>query len=236
LVTSGVVTVNGKIAESPGMQISPESDVIEVDGKRIWYKPDEDKVYILLNKLPGYLSASLDSHGEPTIMELLPDTGKRLFPVGRLDKDTEGLIIVTNDGDLTYHLTHPKHHVDKVYLAWVNGTPNESSLDKLRRGIELENGITAPATVERESNSIHSLIEGNNDVTCLRITIHEGKKRQIKRMCADIGHTVLKLKRIQLGPITLGDLRPGKYRYLTQSEVKSLKDLGNNKPNHLPTE
>ncbi len=203
------------------MQINPENDVIEVDSKRVLYKPNTEKIYILLNKLPGYLSATADSHGVPTIMDLLPHTDERLFPVGRLDKDTEGLLIVTNDGDLTYRLTHPKHHVDKVYLAYIEGMPTAESLDKLRQGVMLECGMTAPAIVERESPD-HNNRTGSKS-TCLRITIHEGKKRQIKRMCAAIGHKVLKLKRIQLGPIALGDLRPGEYRYLTPEEVESLK-------------
>jgi pseudouridine synthase len=227
------------------MQIDPESDVIEVEGKRVLYDPDAEKIYILLNKLPGYLSAASDSYGVPTIMDLLPHTGKRLYPVGRLDKDTEGLLIVTNDGDLTYRLTHPKHHVDKVYLAWVEGMPDEESLDKFRQGIMLEYGMTAPAIVEIENfygNKTNSIYTHKKDFdrqgsdrfqtchynssTCLRITIHEGKKRQIKRMCEAIGHKVIKLRRIQLGPITLNDLRPGEYRYLTSEEVKSLKSLG----------
>jgi len=221
LVLSGSVSINGRIAESSGMLIDPENDVIEVEGKRVSYDPDAKKIYILLNKLPGYLSATADSHGVPTIMDLLPHSDERLFPVGRLDKDTEGLLIVTNDGDLTYHLTHPKHHVDKVYLAYVEGTPTEESLDKLRQGIMLDCGMTAPAVVERESYNRNDKTDSKN--TCLKITIHEGKKRQIKRMCAAIGHKVLRLKRIQLAQITLGDLRPGEYRYLTQEEVESLK-------------
>ena len=147
-------------------------------------------------------------------MDLLPHTDKRVYPVGRLDKDTEGLIIVTNDGDLTYLLTHPKHHVDKVYLAYVAGNPTDESLGKLRRGVMLQDGITSPAIVEREDYPHGS---------CLRITIHEGRKRQVRRMCTAIGHKVKRLKRIQVGPIHLGDLRPGHYRYLSREEVELLK-------------
>ena len=144
-------------------------------------------------------------------MALLPPIDSRIYPVGRLDKDTEGLLLITNDGDLTHRLTHPRHHVDKVYLAWVTGEPTDESLNKLRRGIMLEDGMTAPAFIQRENRS------------CLRITIHEGRKRQIRRMCAAIGHGVQRLKRIQQGPIHLGDLRPGDYRYLSQREVEMLK-------------
>ena len=193
-------------------QVDPEKDVIEVDGERVVL--DVEKVYILLNKPPGYLSTTVDLRGRQTIMDLLPHTGKRVYPVGRLDKDTEGLIIVTNDGDLTYLLTHPKHHVDKVYLAYVAGNPTDESLDKLRRGVMLQDGMTSPAIVERED------YPGG---TCLRITIHEGRKRQVRRMCTAIGHKVKSLKRIQVGPIHLGDLPPGQYRYLSREEVEQLK-------------
>ncbi|HGJ65909.1 TPA: rRNA pseudouridine synthase [bacterium] len=221
---SGAVTVNDKIPESPGIQINPDIDIIKVSGKSVSYNIEE-KIYILLNKLPGYISASSSPSGEPTIMELLPDTGKRLFPVGRLDKDTEGLIIVTNDGELTYRLTHPKHHVDKVYLVWIDGKPSNELLDKLRNGIELDDGMTAPAIVEMENNSKYSIIQDNKDITCLRITIHEGRKRQIKRMINAIGYNVLRLRRIQIGSIVLGDLKPGKFRYLSQQEVNNLRRL-----------
>ena len=215
MVTAGKVRVSGRAASSPGSQIDPENDVIEVDGERILL--DVEKVYILLNKLPGYLSATTDLRGRKTVLDLLPATNKRLYPVGRLDKDTEGLILITNDGDLTYHLTHPKHHVNKVYLVWVDDNPAEESLDKLRRGIILKDGMTSPAEVERESNK---------DGVCLRITIHEGRKRQIKRMCHAIGLKVERLRRIQIGPVHLGDLEPGHYRYLSREEVMSLKRHG----------
>ena len=159
-------------------------------------------------------------------MDLLPHTGERLFPVGRLDKDTEGLLIVTNDGDLAYKLTHPKHKIDKTYLAWVEGIPSESSLEKMRQGLELEDGMTAPANVEIVNSTDPVSRRNTSGVsTCLKIVIHEGKKRQIKRMCYAIGHKVLKLRRIQIGTINLGDLKPGKYRYLTQEEVESLKNI-----------
>jgi len=227
LVLSGKVSISGKIAESAGIQIDIENDLIEIDGKPISYSPNPEKIYILLNKLPGYLSACIDSRGVPTIMDLLPHTEERLFPVGRLDKDTEGLLIVTNDGDLVYKLTHPKHHVDKTYIAWVEGIPSEKSLEEIRNGIMIESGMTAPAVVEivdcPDPKSQRTDID--KTTTCLKIVIHEGKKRQIKRMCLAIGHKVLKLRRIQLGTINLGDLKPGKYRYLTQKEVESLKSI-----------
>jgi len=218
LVSAGRVQVDGQIAISQGVQIDPEKDAIEVDGKRVLL--DVEKVYILLNKPAGYLSTTADLRGRKTIMDLLPSTGKRIYPVGRLDKDTEGLILITNDGDLTYQLTHPKHHVDKVYLVWVAGEPTDESLDRLRRGVMLEDGMTAPAVVERQN------CRGKSETpsySCLRITIYEGRKRQIRRMCAAIGHKVQRLKRIQVGPIHLGDLRPGGYRHLSQAEIEAIK-------------
>jgi hypothetical protein len=160
LVLAGKVRVNGQIATSPGAQMDSEKDVIEVDGRRVLL--DVEKIYILLNKPAGYLSTTADLRGRKTIMDLLPSTGKRIYPVGRLDKDTEGLLLITNDGDLTYRLTHPKHHVDKVYLAWVTGEPTDESLDKLRRGIMLEDGMTAPAIVKRQSCGGRSQLDGES--------------------------------------------------------------------------
>lgn len=214
MVLSGRVKVNGKIAESAGMIVDPEKDIIEVDGRRVELKTQ--KVYIMLHKPPGYLSTTVSDRGEPTIMDLIPIKHTRLYPVGRLDKDTEGLLIITNDGDLTYKLTHPKHNVDKVYLVWVIGRPSEESLDRLRSGIMLDDGMTAPAKVE--------VLKTLNGVTCIKMTIHEGRKRQIKRMFSAIGHSVLRLKRIKLGPLEIGDLPSGKFRYLSEQEVTALKE------------
>ncbi len=217
MVLSGRIKVNGIIPESPGIQVDPNLDVVEVDNKRINFNTNEEKVYIILNKLPGYVSAVSDKRGEPTVMELIPDIGKRVYPVGRLDKDTEGLMLFTNDGELAYFLTHPKHHVEKVYSVWVTGKPTDESLNKIRSGVLIDNEITAPAKVER--------IEYKNGISYLRIAIHEGRKRQIKRMFSAIGHKVVRLKRIQIGPIAIGNLRPGEFRYLTKEEIKKLKEL-----------
>lgn len=213
LVLSGKVKINGEIAVSQGIQIDIEKDIVEFNGKRIM--PDNDKIYILLNKPPGYLSTASDERGRKTIINLVPSTSKRLYPVGRLDMDTEGLLIVTNDGELAYLLTHPKHNIDKVYLAWTDKRATDEDINKLRMGIMLDDGITAPANVEHEAHS-----RGN----CLRITIHEGRKRQIKRMFSAIGYKVLRLKRIKVGTIELGELPTGKFRYLSLDEVESLKN------------
>jgi 23S rRNA pseudouridine2605 synthase len=212
LVLAGKVQINGHTATAPGDPVDPDNDIIEVDGEPVL--PVEGRVYILLNKAPGYISTTFDPRGHKTIMDLLPPTDKRIYPVGRLDKDTEGLLIITNDGELTHYLTHPRYNINKVYLAYVAGKPDDQALDKLRRGVMLDDGMTAPALVERESCSTSP---------CLRITIHEGRKRQIKRMCAAVGHKVRRLRRIQVGPLHLGDLAPGGYRYLSQEEVEALK-------------
>lgn len=214
LVADGRVRVNGQVATGTGTLIDPQKDVVEVDHERAVLH--FEKVYILLNKPSGYLSTTVDTHDRRTVMDLLPSTDKRIYPVGRLDMDTEGLLIITNDGPLTYQLTHPKHHVDKVYLAWVKGYPSDESLDELRRGIMLDDVMTAPAVVERE-----------NSPNCLRIIIHEGRKRQVRKMCWAIGHNVRRLKRIQVGPIHLGDLEPGDYRYLSNEEVELLRKESN---------
>ena len=219
LVSDGKVLVNGEIASGTGIQIDPDRDIIEVAGKRILLA-DKSKIYILMNKLPGYLSTTADPQSRRTVMDLLPPLDQRVYPVGRLDMDTEGLLLFTNDGDLAYRLTHPSFHINKVYLAWVNGCPTEASLTKLRNGVMLDDGPTAPATVER--------VRGEEAVcgipcTCIRITIHEGRKRQIKRMFAAVGHKVLRLKRVQIGSIQIGDLPPGKCRPLSSAEVEALR-------------
>jgi len=216
MVLAGKVRVNGEIPESPGSNINPEEDIIKLDGKRIL--PGSEKIYLVLNKPSGYLTTTADLHGRKTVMELFPPMEQRIYPVGRLDKDTEGLLVFTNDGDLSYLLTHPKHHVNKTYLAWVKDEPSEESLEKLCRGIMLNDGMTAPAIVEKERN------EKWAGGACLRIIIHEGRKRQVKRMCMAIGHEVVHLKRIQIGSLKLGYLRTGKYRHLSREELEALKD------------
>lgn len=217
MVLAGRIKVNGIIPESPGIKIDLNSDIIEVDNERISFNTNEEKVYIILNKLSGYISAVSDKRGEPTIMNLIPDIGKRIYPVGRLDKDTEGLILLTNDGELTYLLTHPKYHIEKVYSVWVTGEPTDESLKRIRKGVLIDNEMTAPAIVEK--------VEYKNGISHLKVTIYEGRKRQIKKMFATIGHKVVRLKRIQIGPISIGNLKPGEYRYLTKEEINKLKNL-----------
>lgn len=170
----------------------------------------------MLNKPAGYLTTAKRQDGRPIVMDLISDIDERIYPVGRLDFDTEGLLLLTNDGDFAYRLTHPKFKVEKVYLAWVSGVPSEERLNELRKGVRTKRFKAAPAKVD--------LLKIKGGDALLRITIHEGRKRQIKHMCSAIGHKVIKLKRIQIGPIKLGNLPVGRYRFLREEEVRTILD------------
>jgi len=215
LIAAGKVKVNGKVITQLGTKVNPAKDQIEVEGKKL--PPSEDKVYLLLYKPTGYLSSVEDPKGRRTVINLLKGVKARVYPVGRLDYDTEGLLLLTNDGDLTYALTHPKHEVDKTYLAWVEGVPSAQSLEKLRQGVTLEDGPTAPARVRA--------LDKREGHTLLEITIHEGRNRQVRRMCEHIGHPVVALQRAKLGFLTLEGVSKGKFRYLSAGEVRQLKAL-----------
>ena len=201
------VRVNGEVAVL-GRRVDPEVDVVEVDGAQIGVKPG--LVHYLLHKPAGVISTASDPQGRPTVVDLVP-AEPRVFPVGRLDGDSEGLLLLTNDGDLTHRLTHPSYGVDKEYLVEVDGDPSRGALAKLRDGIELEDGRTAPAKVAQL------------DARLLRITIHEGRNRQIRRMCEAIGHPVVRLVRTRIGPLTDRSLKAGEWRALTQDEVRALE-------------
>jgi len=186
---------------------------VTVDGRPV---RAEAKVYLLLNKPRGPISAVADpQRGRETVMDLLGEQAERLYPVGRLDADTEGLLLITNDGDLTYLLTHPKHGIAKVYEVEVKGSLPREAVEQLRRGVTLEDGVTAPARVLVRKVGKRSRVE---------LTIHEGRKRQVKRMLAAVGHKVVALKRTRVGPLTLGELPPGEWRYLTEEEVQLLRE------------
>ncbi|HHN65689.1 MAG TPA: rRNA pseudouridine synthase [Nitrospirae bacterium] len=214
LILEGRVLVNGQVA-TLGMKADMEKDYIKVDGKLV-IKP-EPKTYAMLNKPKGFLTTLEDPQGRPTIKELIKGIRYRVYPVGRLDFNSEGLLILTNDGELAYRLIHPSYKVPKTYLVKVKGIVEEKDLNKLRKGIMLEDGMTAPARIRRirmpktERNS------------WLEITIHEGKKRQIRRMFQRIRHPVLKLKRIRIDGISLGNLPPGQWRYLSPEEIQKLR-------------
>lgn len=206
LIAEGRVTVNGAVAEL-GRRVDPERDVIEVDGALVPIAPG--LVYYLLNKPVGVVTTVTDTHGRRTVAELVPPE-PRVFPVGRLDADTEGLLLVTNDGELTHRLTHPSFGVEKEYLVQVQGDPEPGDLRRLREGVDLDDGVTAPAKVARVAEGM------------LRLTIHEGRNRQVRRMCEAIGHPVVRLVRSRIGPVSDRRLKPGEWRSLEPTEVRAL--------------
>lgn len=216
IIQSGRVTVNGKVVTELGTKVMPGNDRIMVDGKRI---QGEKLVYILLHKPKGVLTTLTDPQDRKTVASLVTDIPERIYPVGRLDYNTEGLLLLTNDGTLTHSLIHPSKKIDKTYIAKVSGRPAQEKIDLLRVGIELEDGMTAPATID--------IIEYDRerDLTSLRVTIHEGKNRQIRRMFEAIGSDVKQLKRIKFAFLTLEGVKRGSYRHLLPSEVEELHRL-----------
>ena len=173
----------------------------------------------MLHKPEGYVTTAKEQFGRPAVLDLVQGVKERIFPVGRLDYDTSGLLLLTNDGDLTYKLTHPKHDVDKTYIAKLYGVPDEGALQKFRRGVVIDGRKTRPAKIQ--------ILEKEKDMRfcTAEIIIHEGKNRQVRKMCEAIKHPVAQLKRVATGELTLGDLPKGKYRYLTEREIKYLKKL-----------
>ena len=207
LIAAGRVKVNGRVAEL-GNRVDPGRDRVEVDGVVVGVAPG--LVYYLLNKPAGVVTTAADTHGRPTVLDLVP-AAPRVFSVGRLDQATEGLLLMTNDGDLAHRLTHPSFGVDKEYLVEVDGAPSRGALRRLREGVELEDGPTAPARVAQVAPNL------------IRITIHEGRKRQVRRMFDAIGHPVLRLVRTRIGPISDRRLAPGEWRMLETDEVRTLE-------------
>jgi 23S rRNA pseudouridine2605 synthase len=213
MIADGRVSVNGMRINEQGVKVEIGKDEIFVDGKPIDIK--QKKYYIMLNKPVGYVSTARDQFGRPTVVDLVKEEiGTRIFPVGRLDYETEGLLLMTNDGDFTYKVTHPKFHTNKTYIAVINGGLTISDLNKLRKGIRVENYITSPAEVE-----ILDAIAGK---TAVQITIHEGKNRQVRKMFDALGYKVLSLKRIKIGELELGNLPSGRWRHLTAHEINCL--------------
>jgi 23S rRNA pseudouridine2605 synthase len=213
LIREGCVSVNGKVVRMPGTQVDWGKDAIRVNNRLI--RRADRRVTIVLNKPKQVLTTSHDPRGRPTTAELVRNIKARLFPVGRLDYHTEGLLILTNDGELAHRLQHPRYGIAKTYLAKVKGLPEEQVLRRLRSGVMLDDRRTAPAQVKRAGAT------GKN--SWLAMTIKEGRNRQIRRMCTAVGHPVMKLKRIRYGPILLGNLKPGAYRELSASELAKLR-------------
>ena len=211
LLTAGRVTVNG-VAAHLGDKADADTDVIAIDGTAIAFA--EPSVYLMLNKPRGYVTTLRDELGRATAAELVADCGTRVFPVGRLDKESEGLLLFTNDGALMQAMTHPSHQVDKTYEVTVTGQL-EGAEDRLSAVTELDGEPIVPAQVE--------IMERRQGQALLRVTIHQGKNRQIRRMCAQVGLQVTRLRRVSEDALTLGDLKPGQWRYLTDAEVAALK-------------
>ncbi len=212
MITDGRVSVNGVVVTELGTKVT-DGDNVCVDGKKV--RGDSKKIYIMLNKPKGYVTTARDDRGRRTVMDLVSDIPQRIYPVGRLDYDTEGLIFMTNDGDLTYSLTHPKYEKNKVYEVLVSGIMLHGAADKLAKGVYIEGKKTYPAEVE--------VTEHRRNSSVVRISIHEGRNRQIRKMCDAVGHPVLSLKRVAMDGIELGNLPEGRWRHLTSTEIKMLK-------------
>lgn len=211
LIEDGRVSVNGRTVREMGVKADPVGDDIRVDGRRL--RAPERHRYILLNKPAGVVTTRSDPQRRQTVVDLLGGVREYVYPVGRLDYDSEGLLILTNDGDLAARLTHPRHEVERTYEAYVAGAPDEDAIKQLRRGIPLDGRRTMPADVKMLGKRV------------LLITIREGRNRQVRRMCEAVGHPVRKLRRVRIGPITDRRLRPGEWRDLSVQEVRLLKSL-----------
>lgn len=217
LILAGKVKVNDNIVTELSYQVDEENDVVKVDDKII--KEENKLVYILLNKPEGYITTVKDQFDRENVLDLVTDIKERVYPIGRLDYETSGLLLLTNDGDLTYKLTHPKHEVDKTYVARVKGKLTPDEIKMFKSGLKIEDYVTAPAKLK-----VIRYDEKTN-VSLLEIKIHEGKNRQVRKMCKAINHPVLRLKRTAMGKIRIGECEIGKYRYLTEDEVKYLKSI-----------
>lgn len=215
LIVSGRVRVNGAVVRALGSKVDPERDRITVDGNAVG--PPAAPRVAMLNKPAGVISAARDPRGRTTVVDLVPDT-PRLYPVGRLDYDSEGLILLTNDGDLAFALTHPRHGVPKTYHVWAEGEPSARVVERLARGVELDGRRTAPAGVRVLGP------EAPGRLTRLEIVLREGRNRQIRRMCQAVGHPVHRLVRVAIGTLELGGLPPGSWRWLTPEETRRLRE------------
>ena len=211
LIEEGRVSVNGQIVTEQGVKVTPK-DKVMLDGKPI--KPEGKKVYIMLNKPEGYICAVSDDRERPCVVDLIEGIEERIFPVGRLDYDTTGLLLLTNDGEFMQSLTHPSYEIWKTYRAVVKGTPNEKHVEEFARGIELEDGKTEPAVLEVVG------YKGKNAI--VEVSIKEGRNRQVRRMLEAINHRVIKLKRVKIGGLELGDLKTGAWRYMKERDFKDL--------------
>jgi 23S rRNA pseudouridine2605 synthase len=216
IILEGRVTVNGEVVRTLGAKADPARDAIKVDGRRI--KLDVRNRYLVLYKPKGYVTTRSDPEGRRTVMDLIGE-GAYIYPVGRLDYDSEGLLLMMTDGDLAARLMHPRHEVEKVYEVIVMGTPDAAAMEKLRKGVFIDGRRTAPAQVH-----VGKTVKGPRPTTLLTITLHEGRNRQIRKMCRAVGLPVRDLRRVKMGSISLGRLKPGQWRDLTPQEVESLRE------------
>ncbi|MEE9122119.1 MAG: pseudouridine synthase [Syntrophobacteria bacterium] len=214
LILQGRVSVNGKVVRELGTKAVLGRDEIRVDGKTI--KPETERIVLVLFKPRRCVTTLHDPQGRPTVADFVNKFPMRLYPVGRLDYDAEGLLLLTNDGELAHRLQHPRYKVPKTYLVKVRGHPPEEAVARLQQGVNLEDGVTAPAEL--------IVMEDDQKATWLSLTLREGRKHQVKRMCAAVGHPVLRLRRTKVGPIELDNLRPGEIRRLKSREVRSLRE------------
>ncbi|NLV76616.1 MAG: rRNA pseudouridine synthase [Tissierellia bacterium] len=215
IILEGRVKVNDIVVKELGMTINPKKDIVKVDNEII--KLEENKIYIMLNKPKGYVTTVKDKHSEKIVLDLINGVKERIYPVGRLDVDTTGLLLLTNDGDLAYKLTHPSYEIPKKYIALVKGIPNNKKLYKFRKGLKIDGRMTAEAYIK--------ILKRNRDTSLLEISIHEGRNRQVRKMCKYIGHPVIQLERVAIGKLELGNLGIGEWRYLTSKEIEYLKKL-----------
>lgn len=215
LIAQGRVTVNGAVVCELGTKVDPVRDHVKVDGRHL--KPAAPQTFVMLNKPKNVVSTMSDPGGRGTVADLLPGVHVRVFPVGRLDFDSEGLMLLTNDGELAQLLLHPRHHVPKTYLIKVKGMLAPEHIEALQKGVMLDDGRTGPAIVKKVGKATEN--------SWLEITIFEGRKHQVKRMLEAVHHPVLKLKRVKFGPLALGDLPTGHYRYLTDREANAVREL-----------
>jgi 23S rRNA pseudouridine2605 synthase len=213
-IQAGLVTVNGEPVLVPGHPINVETDSVEFEGKQV--EPLAEHIYLMLNKPAGCLTTRSDERGRPTVMELVADLRDTIYPVGRLDLETEGLLLFTNDGDFAYRLLHPSHEVEKTYLVWVKGVPRDDAIQRLRQGVTISSGATAPAKIKRVK------VSKDSASAKFEVVIHEGKKRQVRLMFKAVGHPVIRLKRVRIGNLRLGNLPSGQYRFLSPEEISEL--------------
>lgn len=224
LILNGQVAVNGIVVTELGSKADPSTDIITVDGKTL--KINAQRLYILLNKPPGYITALKDGQGRPLVTDLLKDVPDRVYPVGRLDYNTEGLLLLTNDGEWANRLMHPRHEIEKEYHVRVRGKVIDQQLKRMAEGVELEDGMTAPAVVK--------LVKSGEQNDWISVAIHEGRNRQVRRMCEAVSLSVVRLKRIRYGSLDLGTIRAGHFRYLTETEVRELAGEPSGEPAKRP--